>query len=73
MAVPKKRVSKARRGLRRSHTHVKVLAHAACSHCGEQKLPHHRCSKCGMYNGRQIGRAVTSSQKEDSDTIPSVS
>ncbi|MCL2408512.1 MAG: 50S ribosomal protein L32 [Oscillospiraceae bacterium] len=54
MAVPKSKVSKARRDKRRS-SHWKLTAPglAKCS-CGELRLPHRRCNACGTYNGREV-------------------
>ena len=54
MAVPKKKVSKSRRDMRRSHLALKTVNVVVCSNCGESRLPHNMCSTCGMYNGRQI-------------------
>lgn len=54
MAVPKKKVSKSRRDLRRSHQRLKVQASVECPNCGELKLPHHVCRSCGHYAGREV-------------------
>ena len=54
MAVPKRKVSPSRRGMRRSHDSLKVEAHHECSNCGELKRPHHVDLKTGMYKGRQV-------------------
>ena len=54
MAVPKHKVSKSKRNMRRSHDRAKVFATVECPNCGEQKLPHHVCGACGYYNGRQV-------------------
>ena len=54
MAVPKRKVSPSRRGMRRSHDSLKVEAFHACSNCGELKRPHNLCSHCGHYNGREV-------------------
>ena len=55
MAVPKKRTSKSRKGMRRSHDAIKFSAAVEpCPECGEPKLRHHICSSCGSYRGRQI-------------------
>lgn len=55
MAVPKRRVSKARRDKRRSNV-WKLTAPTLekCSKCGEWKRPHRVCPECGYYNGRQV-------------------
>jgi large subunit ribosomal protein L32 len=54
MAVPKKKVSKSRRNMRRSHHALKPVNYAECPNCGEYKLPHHICAACGHYAGRQV-------------------
>ena len=53
MAVPKKRTSRSRKGMRRSHDHVAVPNVVYCE-CGEPTLPHRVCSVCGSYKGRQV-------------------
>jgi large subunit ribosomal protein L32 len=50
MAVPKRRVSKARQGKRRSHQHLKAKTHAYCSRCGEPIRSHFVCSNCGWHS-----------------------
>jgi large subunit ribosomal protein L32 len=57
MAVPKKKVSPSRMGMRRSHDAVAKEAHLECSNCGELKRPHHVCSACGHYDGREVAAA----------------
>lgn len=54
MAVPKKKTSKSRKGMRRSHHAVSAVAHAECKNCGELKRPHHVCPSCGHYDGREV-------------------
>ena len=54
MAVPKKKTSPSRRGMRRSHDALRTEAHAECSNCGELKRSHHLCSHCGHYDGREV-------------------
>jgi large subunit ribosomal protein L32 len=61
MAVPKKKVSPSRRGMRRSHHHLSASAHQECSNCGELKRPHHVCSHCGHYDGREVVSAEKAS------------
>lgn len=53
MAVPKKKMSKSRIGMRRSHDRVAVPTVVYCE-CGEPALPHRVCSACGTYKGRQL-------------------
>jgi len=54
MAVPKKKTSPSRRGMRRAHDALSVEAHNECQNCGELKRPHHVCSHCGHYGGREV-------------------
>ncbi|MDY6971306.1 MAG: 50S ribosomal protein L32 [Thermodesulfobacteriota bacterium] len=56
MAVPKKKKSKSKRNMRRSHDSVKMPNIATCPHCHEPVLQHHVCSGCGLYRGRTIIR-----------------
>ena len=54
MAVPKKKISRARRGSRRSHDSLAKANPVECPNCGEQKLPHHVCRACGYYRSREV-------------------
>jgi large subunit ribosomal protein L32 len=54
MAVPRKKISKSRRGMRRAHDALKVSAYAECPNCGELKRPHHVCGACGHYGDREV-------------------
>lgn len=54
MAVPKKRTSRSRRGMRRSHDALRAPNLSPCPQCGEPKEPHRVCSNCGHYRGRQV-------------------
>ena len=55
MAVPKRKMGRARTHARRS-TNDKIAAPARsiCPQCGEVKLPHRVCGNCGYYKGRMI-------------------
>lgn len=53
-AVPKRRISKARRGRRRAHDSIKTFHLVECPECGKMKRSHRVCLECGQYNGRQI-------------------
>lgn len=54
MAVPKAKVSKARRNSRKANWKISTPSMMECPHCHEQKLTHKVCSKCGHYDGREV-------------------
>ncbi len=55
MAVPKQKVSKARRDKRRnSHWKLETPTIVACPKCGAYHLPHRVCKACGTYDGREV-------------------
>lgn len=54
MAVPKKKTSPAKRGMRRSADALKAPAYAEDKNSGEMRRPHHIDLKTGMYRGRQV-------------------
>lgn len=54
MAVPKRKVSRARRGKRRSHQALTAPCLSYCAHCGEPKLPHRICPDCATYKGKDF-------------------
>lgn len=54
MAVPKKKTTPAKRGMRRSADALKRPAYVEDKDSGEYRRPHHIDLKTGMYRGRQI-------------------
>ena len=54
MAVPKRKVSKARRDKRRSTWKLALPGMAKCPQCGEFVLAHRVCKACGYYNGTEV-------------------
>ena len=55
MAVPKGKVSNARRDKRRSSVwKLTAPALVACPKCGAYHLPHRVCKNCGSYDGREV-------------------
>lgn len=54
MAVPKRKVSRAKRGSRRSGDALKRPAYVEDKDSGELRRPHHIDLKTGMYRGRQV-------------------
>ena len=53
-AVPKSRISKRRKGNRRSHDRLKAVTLVRCSTCEAYHRPHHMCPECGTFRGIQI-------------------
>lgn len=54
MAVPKKKTSKSKRNMRRSHHALKGINVVLDATTGEYKLPHHISLTDGFYNNRQV-------------------
>jgi large subunit ribosomal protein L32 len=54
MALPKRKKSKSRRDMRRSHDHLTLPQSTVCPQCHEPMLPHHICPHCGTYRGKTI-------------------
>lgn len=54
MAVPKKKTSKSRRDMRRSHHALDAVNWVEDGNSGEPVRRHHIDPKTGMYRGRQI-------------------
>ena len=54
MAVPKGKVSKARRDKRRANWKAAVPTLVECPHCHEKKIAHRVCKNCGYYDGEQV-------------------
>jgi large subunit ribosomal protein L32 len=54
MAVPKRKTSPSRRGMRRAHDALTAPAIVEDKDSGEFRRPHHIDLKTGMYRGRQV-------------------
>lgn len=54
MAMPKSKISRSRRGMRRSHDSLKSPTVHKCKNCGSHYKPHHLCLSCGYYNGKEV-------------------
>ena len=54
MAVPRKKVSRAKRNTRRAHDALKRATYIEDQDSGELRRPHHIDLKTGMYRGRQV-------------------
>ena len=54
MAVPRRKTSPSRRGMRRSADALKPPTYVEDKDSGELRRPHHLDRKTGMYRGRQV-------------------
>jgi len=65
-ATPKQRISRKRRGDRRSQQHLKPFQLVECPQCHNPRQPHHVCPICGTYRGRQVvaAKAVDTTQAQ---------
>ena len=54
MAVPKRKTSKSKRNMRRSHDSLKLINIIEDKESGEPRLSHNIDKSTGTYNGRQI-------------------
>lgn len=54
MAVPKKKTSKSKRNMRRSHHALSNPSYVEDKNTGEYVRPHHVDLKTGMYRGKQV-------------------
>ena len=54
MAVPKRKTSKSKRDMRRTHKKTAGPNLTTCAQCGEPKRQHHVCQSCGTYRGRNF-------------------
>lgn len=54
MAVPKRKTSPSRRGMRRSGHQMETVTYVEDKDSGELRRPHHVDLKTGKYRGRQI-------------------
>ena len=54
MAVPKGKVSKARKHSRQANWKLSMPGIVECPQCHQMKRDHHVCKNCGYYNGKQV-------------------
>lgn len=55
MAMPKHKISKSRRDMRKAnHLKVKAPSLSKCPQCNEPKMPHRVCIHCGYYKSKEI-------------------
>ncbi|NLG26029.1 MAG: 50S ribosomal protein L32 [Clostridiales bacterium] len=54
MAVPKGKISKARKHSRRANWKLSLPGIVKCPRCQKMKLAHRACKQCGYYDGRSV-------------------
>jgi large subunit ribosomal protein L32 len=54
MAVPKRKQSNSRTGMRRAHDFIKPKKLQSCQRCGTPTPSHVACPNCGYYMGRTV-------------------
>jgi large subunit ribosomal protein L32 len=54
MAVPRNRLSNARKNSKRAHHAKKPKQLSVCKNCQQACLPHYMCQGCGAYAGRIV-------------------
>ncbi len=54
MAVPKRKVSKMKKRMRKAANRYKGIEISRCTSCSEPLLPHRACEACGTYKGKEV-------------------
>lgn len=54
MPTPKKKTSRSKRNMRRSHDFLTAPGVQSCPNCGALSKPHNVCISCGQYKGREV-------------------
>ncbi|HIE30013.1 TPA: 50S ribosomal protein L32 [Candidatus Poribacteria bacterium] len=54
MAHPKRRKSRSKKRMHRSHHALLRPSLSICPNCSERMISHRICTSCGYYNGRQV-------------------
>lgn len=67
MAVPKSRITRSKRNMRRAHDALIAGNPAECPNCGELKRPHHVCASCGHYDEREVVAQANEIDLDDED------
>ncbi len=63
-AVPKRKVSRHRRGNRRRHQYLTIPELMKCPNCGQMTKAHRACTECGQHKGRQVVAVNTGDDEE---------
>jgi len=67
MAVPKKKTSVQRKGLRRAGQHHKLYRKhpMTCPNCGDLTMPNTACPSCGTYKGKEVFTIKVKADEEE--------
>jgi len=57
MPCPKKRTTRSKRDMRRSHDFLVPMTTVNCANCASLVKPHHVCPSCGYYKGKEVVQA----------------
>ncbi|MBN1871607.1 MAG: 50S ribosomal protein L32 [Candidatus Omnitrophica bacterium] len=64
MALPKRRHSRERGRLRRTHYKLKLPNLSICPNCNQPKSPHVVCKNCGYYKGKPFVQIKVKEEKK---------
>ena len=68
MPNPKKKHTRSRRDMRRSHNSgVELPQLVACPNCKAPRLPHNVCPSCGFYKDRVVVAQKTKAKAENNE------
>ena len=67
MAVPKSKITRSKRNMRRAHDALAAGNPAECPNCGELKRAHHVCGACGHYADREVVAQVAEIDLDEED------
>ena len=65
MAVPKRKVTPSRKGMRSANKGLKTLNISFDKTTGEPKLPHRMSLKDGYYNGKQVKKIEANTEETE--------
>ncbi len=68
MAVPKRKVTPSRKGMRSANKGLKILNISFDKTTGEPKLSHRMSLKDGMYNEKQVKKIIDKVNKEETQS-----
>lgn len=54
MAVPKRKMSKMKKRMRKAANRYKGIQGTTCQVCSAPVMPHRACMACGSYKGKQV-------------------